>query len=1100
MRQKSLLSKLMLLLAVLFVGAGTVWATDYSTTETSNVTLTAGTNGSACTVNGKDGIKVGTSKAGGTMTVTVPSGTTKLHLHAAAWKGVTGLSLNITGATVSPSSISLTADEGISNSSPFTLSGSASSFYFELSLSNITTETTLTFTTSTTKRFVIWGVNTETSTGESNLTPNDLTLNATEKEFDLADGEGQTFQLNNSGSADGALSYESNNTAVATVSDSGLITAVGEGTATITVTQAASSTYNGGTATCTVTVTDSRYSISDLTFTAACGGSGTANDNASWTVTSDGSESNFDSTSGIHYGTNSASVTYLQLATSDVNGTIKKVVVNARDAQAIATITVTVGGTAFICTGSATATNTSANYTFTGTGTGEIVVRVDRGSSMTKAIYVKSVKVYYIASTDPSISSDNVNLAYDATSGSITYTLTNEVTGGVVTAASSENWLTVGTPSNGTVTLSCAANSETTARTATVTLTYTYNTNETVTKDVTVTQAAAPVIYTTIPALFSAATSTSTQVNVTFGNWIVTGVKNSQAFVTDGVNGFIIYQSDHGFSVGDQLSGTASCNLVLFNGSAELTGLTSSTSGLTVTTGGTVTPQTTTISALSGVNTGSVVTLSSLTYNGSVLSDGTNTIKPYTTLYSDMSLTSGETYNITGVYLQYGSDTKEILPRSAADIEEVVISTPSITVSPATANPAASDVEGTLAINYQNLTINDKSDFGVQFCDSEGNDLASGNEPDWIEVLVAEDNGDYLVSYTMDENTGEARSAYFKIFAADDQDFVYSNLVTVTQAAPVVDYATLPFSYDGNANTANLVSGLTQDGLTGNYTNSPKIKFDTEGDYLVLKLNEAPGTISFNIKGNPGSGTTINGTFKVQVSTNGESYTDLESYVNIGNTVASKIVYNPSADVRYIRWIYSSKTDGNVALGNINVIKNYAKSVSSNGWATWIAPTNVTVPSGVKAYYVTSTTETSASLAELETIPANEPVLLKNEGSYEFEPVASADAVSGNLLSVSDGTIASDKVAYVLAKNGESACFKKWTGDAATLAGRVVMIVDAAAARSIFMLDDDETTTGVNSIDNGQLTIDNVYDLQGRRVAQPSKGLYIVNGKKVVLK
>jgi hypothetical protein len=44
-------------------------------------------------------------------------------------------------------------------------------------------------------------------------------------------------------------------------------------------------------------------------------------------------------------------------------------------------------------------------------------------------------------------------------------------------------------------------------------------------------------------------------------------------------------------------------------------------------------------------------------------------------------------------------------------------------------------------------------------------------------------------------------------------------------------------------------------------------------------------------------------------------------------------------------------------------------------------------------------------------------------------------------------------------------------------------------------------TTGVKAIENSQLTIDNsVYDLQGRRVAKPTKGLYIVNGKKVIIK
>ena len=136
-------------------------APDYSTLETSNVTLTAGTNGSAASVNGQDAIKVGKSSAGGDMSVTVPSGTTKLHVHAAAWNGVTGLSLNISGATVSPSSISLTADTGIANNSPFTLSGKPEDFYFEITLSGVEAETTITFTSSIAKRFVIWGVNAE---------------------------------------------------------------------------------------------------------------------------------------------------------------------------------------------------------------------------------------------------------------------------------------------------------------------------------------------------------------------------------------------------------------------------------------------------------------------------------------------------------------------------------------------------------------------------------------------------------------------------------------------------------------------------------------------------------------------------------------------------------------------------------------------------------------------------------------------------------------------------------------------------------------------------------------------------------------------------
>jgi len=60
-----------------------------------------------------------------------------------------------------------------------------------------------------------------------------------------------------------------------------------------------------------------------------------------------------------------------------------------------------------------------------------------------------------------------------------------------------------------------------------------------------------------------------------------------------------------------------------------------------------------------------------------------------------------------------------------------------------------------------------------------------------------------------------------------------------------------------------------------------------------------------------------------------------------------------------------------------------------------------------------------------------------------------------------------------------------------------------AYARTAHFLDGEGSeTSGIKAIDNGQLTIDNVvYDLQGRRVAQPTKsGLYIVNGRKVIIK
>lgn len=98
----------------------------------------------------------------------------------------------------------------------------------------------------------------------------------------------------------------------------------------------------------------------------------------------------------------------------------------------------------------------------------------------------------------PYITSNDVNIASDATGGNVTFTVHNPVTGGVLTAATPTAGQTntissfaLGAVGDGTVAFTCAANTESSAKKAYVTLTYTYNTSETVTKDVVITQAAA---------------------------------------------------------------------------------------------------------------------------------------------------------------------------------------------------------------------------------------------------------------------------------------------------------------------------------------------------------------------------------------------------------------------------------------------------------------------------------------------------------------------------------------------------------------------------------------------------------------------------------
>ena len=103
------------------------------------------------------------------MTITVGSGATSLSFYAAAWKGAAG-NISVTapsGVTASQTSLVLSADDGISNNSPFTLSGSESDFAFTISLTGVSSGATLTFASGTARRFVVWSPSYETESGSS---------------------------------------------------------------------------------------------------------------------------------------------------------------------------------------------------------------------------------------------------------------------------------------------------------------------------------------------------------------------------------------------------------------------------------------------------------------------------------------------------------------------------------------------------------------------------------------------------------------------------------------------------------------------------------------------------------------------------------------------------------------------------------------------------------------------------------------------------------------------------------------------------------------------------------------------------------------------
>ncbi len=99
---------------------------------------------------------------------------------------------------------------------------------------------------------VYWKDGAETG-GGSGLTNPELSINSAAETLDATNSE--TFQIVATQAGDGAVSYESSNAGVASVDNTGLVTAVGRGTATITISTAETATYAASSKTLTVTVT-----------------------------------------------------------------------------------------------------------------------------------------------------------------------------------------------------------------------------------------------------------------------------------------------------------------------------------------------------------------------------------------------------------------------------------------------------------------------------------------------------------------------------------------------------------------------------------------------------------------------------------------------------------------------------------------------------------------------------------------------------------------------------------------------------------------------------------------------------------------------------
>lgn len=179
--------------------------------------------------------------------------------------------------------------------------------------------------------------------------------------------------------------------------------------------------------------------------------------------------------------------------------------------------------------------------------------------------------------------------------------------------------------------------------------------------------------------------------------------------------------------------------------------------------------------------------------------------------------------------------------------------------------------------------------------------------------------------------------------------------------------------------------------------------------------------------------------------------------------------------------------------------------------ATYSSPFPVVLPKEVDAYIAVSAGETIVLKKITGALPKNTGVILSAEEAKDYIPtactteeVASIDA-DNKLVASTGNAIDASTQAYVLAKNTDTdnkAVFKilsSNTDDRALAQYKAYLNLTGIQAAKLSISFNDNVTA-INNATLAQEKTSSIYDLSGRKSNKLQKGIYIVNGKKIIVK
>lgn len=290
---------------------------------------------------------------------------------------------------------------------------------------------------------------------------------------------------------------------------------------------------------------------------------------------------------------------------------------------------------------------------------------------------------------------------------------------------------------------------------------------------------------------------------------------------------------------------------------------------------------------------------------------------------------------------------------------------------------------------------------------------------------------------------------------------------------------------------------------TGNNYKISFVDFDGNTRYICTAENAKEGEGNVKIR------TTTNAAKALEFTI---SATTTANVFNMLNTADSNNKVGSNGGGMYTANNYTSWSIAEASQASVTV------SAKAGKYGTVIFPFTPDVSSGFDdiTFYscasVNSTTN-NVQLDEVTTPAANTPYLIKNDGGSNFSKTltgwgtATSASYSDGLLTgvYTAATIAEGANNYVLQTPTEGVnegvqAFYSVDEDFTATAYKCYLTYSAGGDVKAFGFEFSDDETGIQTLSDSPLKGENIYNLAGQRVSKAVKGLYIKNGRKVVVK